>query len=85
MKTVSSKKKKLDDLIKFKKDKLFFPILPIINKVKDKIDKVKDEIKGGKGDKGKGDKGKGPVDIEINTNGADGGSGGKFVVNRHTK
>ena len=36
------KKNKVDKLIKLKKDKLFFPLLP---KLKDKVDKIKDAVK----------------------------------------
>ena len=63
------KKNKVDKLIKLKKDKLFFPLLP---KLKDKVDKIKDAVKGGKDGKDKKD----PVDIQINTAGAEEAAGG---------
>ena len=63
------KKNKADKLIKLKKDKLFFPLLP---KLKDKVDKIKDAVKGGKDGKDKKD----PVDIQINTGGAEEAAGG---------
>ena len=63
------KKNKADKLIKLKKDKLFFPLLP---KLKDKVDKIKDAVKGGKDGKDKKD----PVDIQINTAGAEEAAGG---------
>ena len=63
------KKNKADKLIKLKKDKLFFPLLP---KLKGKVDKIKDAVKGGKDGKDKKD----PVDIQINTGGAEEAAGG---------
>ena len=66
------KKNKADKLIKLKKDKLFFPLLP---KLKDKVDKIKDAVKGGKDGKDKKD----PVDIQINTAGAEEAAGGGGV------
>ena len=71
-KLIKGKKDGVDKLIKLKKDKLFFPLLPI----KAKIDKIKDAFKD-KTDKDKGGKDKDePVDIQINTNGADDAGGG---------
>lgn len=69
-KLIGGKKDGLNKLIKLKKDKLFFPLLPI----KAKIDKIKDALKD-KTDEDKGGKDE-PVDIQINTNGADDGGGG---------
>ena len=66
------KKNKVDKLIKLKKEKLFFPLLP---KLKDKVDKIKDAVKGGKDGKDKKD----PVDIQINTAGAEEAAGGGGV------
>ena len=68
------KKNKVDKLIKLKKDKLFFPLLPKL-KLKDKVDKIKDAVKGGKDGKDKKD----PVDIQINTAGAEEAAGGGGV------